>query len=80
MKTVDRIEAEMIAKKRAAIKNLLAKCSEKERKFFDRLFPMGVPKEDLNAAIRLVERTVENKEKCSEKEKKFVNRRKREGG
>ena len=44
--------------KREQLAAQLAKCSQKQRDFFDRLYPKGVPSDKLSSAYDLVERTL----------------------
>ena len=44
--------------KREQLAAQLAKCSQKQRELFARLYPDGVPSDKLNSAYDLVERTI----------------------
>jgi len=46
--------------KKAKLAELLAKCSDKERAFFDRIFPDGPNEDQFNMALNLVWRTVKD--------------------
>ena len=57
------------------LRELLSKCTEKQQKFFDRLYPEGIENikyGNFNTAIKQVERTIEkNGDKTSTKYNRF---------
>ena len=53
-----KLDARFEETRRGVIKDLLAQCTEEQRGLFNRIYPNGVLKKDLDSAIMLCERTV----------------------
>ncbi len=53
--------------KRQMIRDILDQCTKDQQEFFDRIWPNGVPDEDLEGAYSLCERTIKKNEQEKEK-------------
>ena len=56
--TLNKIEAETEAAKRAALQGLLSKCTKPQQLFFIRIYGETVDAEKLDDAIKICERTI----------------------
>ena len=64
------VEKEVYQFKRTLLEDRLSQCTEKQKSFFKKIFPDGVPESRLMAAIDLCDRTIrkniENPERLKE--------------